>query len=688
MKDNKKTAESFDKTTSSIIKNAFSGTKKAIKGAKLGAKAVKLIATFLSSVFGSIGIVILIFIIVVAAVLSFAVAAIFPSYYNDGNMTFDDESLGNACNVQQSKVYEKMQQVWDKMIDRLDEEMDAKIASLFDGDYSIASSDITKDKTSDTSWTYTAEVVNTDKEGEIYRTVVSIPIQLQLDSPEQLINTIAGYIEANYATVYTYNDLMPDLQKTVDNKKTINIKIDSSDNNGDVVTSESCTAHGGTVENQKCMNYTYTPKQKKVTKTGTCTYQDGNWETTDDETHTCSNEEWARKKHITETSVNSSPTDGSTYTYSYFETKENKEINLENFDLDDFDDVIDAYIDSNTLMYYTIPDGWEDGLPSEKETDEQKVTKDITCTKETEGCIFDTETSEIGHMTISKTIYVYTKRAELSSPVKIDVGTNVDSSDSKFLKEEREKTIKNIELLAENKGESANGEYEFNKSVSYMVDTLNFLCPNYNINLSLITGSTYSSFDAISSAVDAPEVFGNQNYWYDSSSGDMWDRAQLGRQDVYNAIWSYDAYLIQSGKVTQSGWWGGAEQGTPQCTDFVHARFYAQYGYDCGSGNGIEMAAKTVALYPDKFTNGTINGALTIKAGSIISKPENNAYGHVGFVEAVETDDSGKITSITISDANFGGAGVPGGVRLMCKYTWEQFVECWGLNCQFAVPIN
>ena len=80
-------------------------------------------------------------------------------------------------------------------------------------------------------------------------------------------------------------------------------------------------------------------------------------------------------------------------------------------------------------------------------------------------------------------------------------------------------------------------------------------------------------------------------------------------------------------------------------------------------------------------------GSSEIKAGSIISK-RGGEYGHVGFVEAVETDGSNKIVSITISDANFTFPGCGGGVRLMCKYTWEQFVQAWGLNCTFAVPIN
>ena len=56
-------------------------------------------------------------------------------------------------------------------------------------------------------------------------------------------------------------------------------------------------------------------------------------------------------------------------------------------------------------------------------------------------------------------------------------------------------------------------------------------------------------------------------------------------------------------------------------------------------------------------------------------------------MEAIETSDDGNIVSITISDANFNLPGCAGGVRLMCKYTWEQFVSAWGLNCIFAVPI-
>lgn len=691
MKDNKQTAESFQENTSSVAKKTFNVAKKIAKKAKLGAKTFKLITTVISSIFGSVSFLAIVFIVMVAAILSFALASVFSSYYNDENAVFDDDSLANACSVQQSKTYKKMQKAWDKMISELDGEMETQIASLFDGDYSISSSEITKTGENDNSWIYTAEVNNTSEEGTIYRTIVSIPIQLQVDSPEQLMNTIAGYIEANYATIFSYNNMMEELQKSMSNKKTINILIGKEDNNGDQVTSEACEAHNGTVEGKVCKNYTYIPKVKKVSKTGTCTYQDGNWSTEDDETHTCSDEEWVRKKHITETSANSSPTDGSTYTYSYFETKENKEVTLEDFDLDDFDDVIDEYIENNSLMYYTIPVGWSKDLPTTAEKSEKKIEKVIACTRADEGCVFTTESSEIGSMTISKTIAIYTKRAELSKSVEIDIGTNVDSSDSKFLASEREKTIKNIELLAENSGETVSGEYEYNESVSTMADTLNFLCPDYNIDLSLITGSTYSSFGAIDSAVDTPGVFGNEAYWYDSSKG-LYDVSQLSRNDVYQAIWSYDAYLIQSGKVTQSGWWPeGEETPKPQCVDFVNARFYAQYGLCPGGGNGRDIATTTVAKYPDKFTNGVdASGKLNLKAGSIISTTANAnpIYGHVGFVEAVETDDSGKITSITISDANFTRLGAPGGVRLHCVYTWDQFVYAWGQNSTFAVPIN
>lgn len=693
MKDNKKAAESFQENGSNFLKNVFGKAKAAVKGAKRGAKAIKWVASFIAGLIGPIGVAILIFFIIVVAVLIFALASIFPSYYNDSSQTFSDESLGNACNVQQAKVYEKMQKVWDKMILKLDEEMETQIASLFDGNYSISSSDITKSNISDngTSWTYIAEVNDTSKENAIYRTIVSVPVQLQVYSPQQLMNTIAGYIEANYATIYSYNDMAEDMQEVLSNKKTVNVTIDKTDGNGNVVTSESCVAHGGTVENNKCKNYTYIPKQKNVSKTGTCTYKDGNWETTGDASHTCSDEEWARKKNST--SADSSPTDGSTYTYSYVETKENVEISLDDFDLDDFDSVIDAYIESDSLMYYTLPDKWTEKITISSEETTQKVDNYVTCTKADVGCDFaDDPSAEIGTMNKPITINIYTKRAELSDPINIEVGTNVDSSDSKFLAEERSKTIKNIEMLAEAKGETASGEYVFNEAVYFMGSTLNFLCPDYNIDFSLITGSSYSSFGAIDSSVDTPGVFGNEAYWYDSSKG-VWDRSQLARQDVFDAIWSYDAYLVQNGLVTQSGWWSRAENaksGNPQCTDFVHARFYAQYGFDCGNGNGRDIARATVSKYPDKFTNGTVNGAITIKAGSIISTTTNAdpIYGHVGFVEAVETDDNGNIKSITISDANFTKAGAPGGVRLHCVYTWEQFVSTWGLGCEFAIPIN
>lgn len=563
---------------------------------------------------------------------------------------------------------------------------------------------------------------------EEYKVHVDIPVKLVgIDYPEQLINSIVGYIQANYGVINTYSGenlegIVSDIEKTQNVTTTFGFKTPDGNH---VMTEDYCNEVGGKKNSSgTACTWTYKPETITKTKNGTCTFKDNKWNNNGSSNYECSTGEWARKNNkstMIGTTVN--PSEGDSYNYTYTVTEDATQIDVSNFNLDDYKTAIEKYINSGMLFYFNQGE-WNlddivltENVTTETRTKKVKVKetvsekKTITCTyngkdemrndiwvgencnslANVTGKKGETRNIEINSSKEIEKIVdeqyetkITTYSLTTKKDIEVSIKTGIDSSDKDFLGDAKETTIKNLDNLNKVQGIDETGEYSYNEALNEIIGTLNFICPEYQIDTSLITGSSYSSFAAVTSAVNAPGVFGESKYFYDSSKG-IWDVSQLSRQDTYQAVWQYDLYLVKNGLVTGSGWWNGGL--SPQCTDFVHARFYAQYGYDCGAGNGVDMARNTVAKYPDKFYDGVVNGGLQLKAGSVISK-SGNTYGHVGFVEAVETDDNGKITSITISDANFTFSGCAGGIRLHCTYTWEQFMSAWGPNCTFAVPIN
>lgn len=741
MQDSKKTSQSAEQGLSDTKKlfNGVSGIMGKLNGLKpstfsfakkagsVTLKVVKWVFTSLASAVGAPTLII----VVIACALTLALTSVFSfgektitdleefaKSFSGDDLINDENVFGAVCSSASTETYTKisaeyvsqlksMAQTYAMLLkefvsngDFPNEVKDA-INSI---DYDSVINNIDVDTTEiEFKGEYNVDVSDDEK----VEVSIDIPLKLKgVDEPYEYISTVVGYIQANYGVIKTYSgENLEILKDDASKKQTVTTTLGHMTPDGTEVVDENyCNSHNGTIADGKC-KYTYIPSKKSVVKTGTCTYKGDTWSTDDDDSHTCSDTEWNSKKQSSDSSASDSPSDGSTYKYTYIEKIDNAEVDLSTFDLDDFSKAVDNYIASHKLFYFNQSEWNFDDYKLEQveRVDEEKTYTSKTCAfngtswgdeecnKSLGGNTSGLSIGATATITVEdvREIKVTTYNFSPSSTQEISMHIGIDSSDTDFLGKEKEATKSNIEKLATARGEAVDGETEYNTAVSEMVEILNFLCPNQQINLTLITGSTYSDFDAIDSAVNAPEVFGEQKYWYNSSKG-VWDVSQLTRKDVYDAIWGYSAYLIDQGLVTSSGWWkNGHQVGTPQCVDFVNARFYAQYGLCPGGGNGRDIATTTVAKYPDKFTNGVdTSGKLNLKAGSIISTTANASpiYGHVGFVEAVETDGNGNITSITISDANFSKLGAPGGVRLHCVYTWEQFKSSWGLNCTFAVP--
>lgn len=718
--DNKKTARAAEQGFSDSI-GAFkkagglvksSAFKSFAKGA--GTALIKFGKWILGFIISSMGSMFFMVIIVVV-ILTITFSSVFSWKKSDfDNIKVDDVEkidevmdgvMGQVCEANKNNTYVKIEKeflnkftslkpiVSDYVISKTNDEKVIETINNMKTDPSVPNVEL-KD------WKYYGSYSSKPDKQHEYYVDVNIPIKIKgVDRPKELLDTIVGYIQANYGVINMYTD--ETVKNIISGKEMVYARLGQTTREGAEMTEEYCKEKKGSLIGGACAYFSDITSTKQVAKTGVCTFKNNEWENNGDDTYECTTDEWNYYK--AEKRGNKTPKNGDTYKYPYFYEEDNILSEIENFDLDTYNEAVQKYIDSGKLFYYKedeILKELNEKIVIEKETEEKEGKESVPST-----CIFTgsgwsgssplcDDIKEVGKRGDKKTVWeektytIYVEKTKVyiknDDQINFSIYTGIDSSDKDFLGDERQKTIKNIEIINAKEGNISSGEYSYNKALNEIVEAINFACPKSKINLSLITGASYSSFSAITGAVDAPEVFGNTAYWYDSSGPDgVWDQNQIRRQDVYNAIWSYAA----TGVGNVSGWFkNGRQVGTPQCTDFVHARFFAQYGFDCGNGNGQDIATNTVSKYPDKFTTGSINGALTIKAGSVISKVEGE-YGHVGFVEAVEADDEGKITSITISDANFILPGCAGGVRLMCKYTWEQFVSAWGLNCIFAVPV-
>lgn len=209
---------------------------------------------------------------------------------------------------------------------------------------------------------------------------------------------------------------------------------------------------------------------------------------------------------------------------------------------------------------------------------------------------------------------------------------------------------------------------EYFDYVNGIFDTTNMLC-GYNTNSRLFGSSALVGVGSLGFIGEISTPVFYEGYRYDTSKG-LHDSRQLFDQEAIRNIWGRAFHLQTQGLIK------GAYH-SPQCTTLAHLMFYDHYGFDCGAGNGIDMAANTVALLPDKFVKST-----SPAPGAIMS---TLSYNHVGFVHAVYDDDvDGSWDRIMISDGNVMG----GGLRIMAEYTPEQFYSVFGYSQLFAVPIN
>lgn len=781
--------DNYDKTQTSQeveqgLKKAPDSAKKAYKTVKkvyknkekiksVAVKLTQIIKLILTNLFNLLVTILQFVLTTVGLPFLFAIILIFSatfalfSWNLDSFDSFDafEDSLGETCEVTYSDTYNIIQENYLKKQKELAEKIETLIAEKYGNDenHTFNANILSYTCDNDGNCTVTGSLTNeVDEDGDkyvdhIYKTNIDYSFNVNDGSSGSLVDSIVGYIEANYTVIHYYNDNYDTLEKEATQTTTTFVRFGAETKDGQTMTNDLCSSLGGQIYEKGC-RYDYTPTTQTVTKTGTCKYDGSSWSNDGDAGHSCSTDEWKKtsgssletvtcklvssdltsQKYVSEDGKHDSdcaklnttgssgaaktkkikvqkgdgdsPIDGSSYTYKYQEEIDLTDNILENFDLDIYKNELQEYINEDKLFYMPDDTSLDETLGSENKTIVEKKTstekqeheethvsgyvcrgKDyepLGATTEAD-CVALNGTWTAVEEPSTVTVEVVTEELNItSSNVEFTIYTKIDVDDSgNFLYDEKQTCLKNIEKLNKVNDSDESAEYTYSESINTIVQTINFACPNNEINLNLITGASYSGFSAISSAVDAPGIFGNSAYWYDSSGGKgVWDYSQISRQDVYEAVWSYAA----TGAGTVSGWWNGSRQvGTPQCTDFAHARFFAQYGFQCGNGNGQDVARNTVSKYPDKFTNGVdSNGKLNLKAGSIISMPGagSNPYGHVGFIEAVDTDDSGNITSITISDANF--YKVPGGVRMHCVYTWSEFVSAWGQNCTFAVPIN
>lgn len=714
----------------------------------------------------------------IAIILIFSATFALFSWNLDSFDSFDkfEESIGETCKITYSDTYDIIQENYYQKRRELADKVKEILAEKYGNDenHTFSVNDLSYECNNATGdCVITGSLMDEkDEDGDgytdhIYVTNINYSFNVNDGSGGSLIDSIVGYIEANYTVIHYYNDNYSALQDTINQKTTAFVQFGKETKDGQTMTEDLCNSLGGQLYAKGC-RYEYTPTTRTETKTGTCKYDGSSWTNSGKEGYECSTDEWKKssgstyetvtcklnssdptnKKYVSEDGKhdadcaklnvsgvsgaastrkinvkkgdNDEPIDGSSYTYKYQKEIDLTDAVLEDFDLDIYKTELQEYVNQDKLFYRPTDESLNETVGSDEKTKVEKKSSSkteehkethvtghvcnasngtVTANNEGECELAHGKWEEVTEDETIKVTVVTEETNITASDVALTIYTKIDADSSdNFLYEEKQTCLKNIEKLNKINDSDESADYTYSEAINTVVETINWTyqvsnCTDDNgnliqISLNLITGASYSGFSAITSAIDAPEIFGNPDYWYDSSGGKgVWDYSQISRKDIYNAVWSYAA----TGAGTVSGWWNGHEAvGTPQCTDFVHARFFAQYGYQCGNGNGQDVARNTVAKYPDKFTNGVdANGKLNLKAGSIISKPgasEGNAYGHVGFIEAVEADSSGNITSITISDANF--YKVPGGVRMHCVYTWSEFVSAWGQNCTFAVPIN
>ena len=194
-----------------------------------------------------------------------------------------DDAVSKACEVSHSGVYDKMVEAYVEKLKAIDMTMRLKIIEKFNNsnadtkhpqltidnlepvDDSGQKFEFTKETV---SWNYKVNLSGSDENGDFeWTTTVNIPVKLNTEFPSELIDTIVGYLQANYTVIKTYNSENKTFQDMANNVKIIDIKIGQKTPNGEEVTEDTCSNHGGTVDNNICKAYRYIPENKTTTKT-------------------------------------------------------------------------------------------------------------------------------------------------------------------------------------------------------------------------------------------------------------------------------------------------------------------------------------------------------------------------------------------------------------------------------------
>lgn len=128
------------------------------------------------------------------------------------------------------------------------------------------------------------------------------------------------------------------------------------------------------------------------------------------------------------------------------------------------------------------------------------------------------------------------------------------------------------------------------------------------------------------------------------------------------------------------------------CTNFIHWRFYKQYGSDCGNGNGVDIARNTAQIYGFKLVTirsaNEIEKLNEIKAGSIISyKYATSVYGHVGFIEGIQDGYITHSDGNSYQDATATSSFYNEGLRLNYKQSIQEFINAT-FNAQGAFKVT
>lgn len=252
--------------------------------------------------------------------------------------------------------------------------------------------------------------------------------------------------------------------------------------------------------------------------------------------------------------------------------------------------------------------------------------------------------------------YLYDKKIVKAGNLYLDVGYNI----SNYKLNDIDKAIKYINL------DSFSGELDEYTSSSLVYDAI------YEM-LYVLTGS----YEIPSPHTNAYSFLrSGEDLGYEGYIGELIDLNNIAKGYIYarNSDEGYSIWKIvyDNAKGNYPVYGGGWRN---QCTDLVHAVFHDYFGYDCGSGDGYQVAQNTVNKYPDKFKLSS-----TPAPGSIFSTWGGAGVNHVGFVVGVTGD------NITFCDGNVKAGGSWGGIRWYVTMKIKDFENAWNGCVHYAIP--